>query len=235
MIELSLVVPVFNEEKKLENTVKELLSFLRKHFRNNFEIIISEDGSTDRTYQIALTLSKRFSNVRIIKNKHVGKGNAILRGFEHSRGKIIGFTDVDLATDLNCMPRLVEKIMNGADIAIGSRYADGNKNVERNFERWFVSKAYNLMIQILFLSKIKDHQCGFKFFNKSSTIKLMRKVKNKKFVWDSELLIRAQKDGYKIAEVFVNWKEKKGGTVKIGRGSLEMLLDVLRLWKNLNF
>jgi glycosyltransferase involved in cell wall biosynthesis len=229
------VIPAFNEEMRLESSVKILLKFLKKHFGKNFEVIISEDGSTDKTYQIALMISKKFSNVKVIKNRHIGKGHAIVKGFEHANGDIVGFVDADLSTDINFLPEVIEKIKNGADISIGSRYVEGNRIVKRTFGRWFVSKLYNLLIQIIFSSKIKDHQCGFKFFKKNSVMKLIKKVKNKKFVWDSELLIRAQREGYRIAEVPVNWTEKKGGQLKISKGIIQMLIDALKLWKELNF
>lgn len=203
-IGLSIIIPVYNEEKRLESTVRAVDAELGK-MGKDYEIIIAEDGSSDQT----LSIAKRLENGRIKvvhSGARLGKGKAIQNASLSARGDIIAFMDADLAADLSYLPALVESVEKGASIAIGSRYVPGSI-IKRRFLRDFYSRAFNLIVAILWNSKVKDHQCGFKAFRRDAVVPWIGEVQSKSWFWDAEFLVRAQEKGLSVAEVPIRWDE----------------------------
>jgi len=232
-LEVSVVFPAYNEASRLEKAVLETERFLRK-ITSSFEILIAEDGSTDGTDVLASTLSKKYPYVRHLHgDTRLGRGRALRRAFEASRGKTLVYIDVDLSTDPRFLRPLIESVGEGYDIVTGSRGLRESR-VERSFLRQLASTSYNLMVRLFLKSDLKDHQCGFKAFNRRSLFKIMDRVKARHWFWDTEVLVLASRSGFKIKEIAVDWKGGKKTKVHLLLDTLKMGLQIIRLWWRLN-
>jgi len=216
---VTVILPVHNEEKMLERNVKGLTGILEKSL-GDFEIIISEDGSTDRTPEIVKKLES--SRVRVIqRKKRIGKGAAIRSAASYAKGNIIIFMDADLASNPEHVKDLVRLIDGGASIVIGSRYHRGSKT-NRNLVRYFASRGFNLLVRVILGSRLKDHQCGFKAFRKDKVLPIVNKVENRSWFWDTEFLVRAQREGLRIHEIPIEWREVPGSKLNLVRDTYNM-------------
>jgi glycosyltransferase involved in cell wall biosynthesis len=221
---VSVIVPAYNEEKVLERNVKSLHKSLWG-ILDDYEIIISEDGSTDRTAQIAKSLAGE--SVKVTNNgKRLGKGAAIKCAAASASGSLILFMDADLASDPAHVKHLVESLEGGADIVIGSRYLKESK-AQRKAVRHFASKSFNVIVQALFGSKISDHQCGFKAFRKETVLPIMDEIEDKRWFWDTELLVRAQRKGLKVEEIPIAWKEADDSKYRLFQDTLHMTSSLI--------
>lgn len=227
----SVFVPCYNEEKRLEKNILRVHAALLS-LKKPFELVIVDDGSTDQTKDIGKKLATQHKEIlyQFYKTGPSRREN-LAEAFRTAKGTIIAFMDLDLSADLSSLSYLFSSIEKGNDIAIGSRYKD--QKAERSLFRLFVSGIYNLFMRTYFGSAIKDHQCGFKAFEKKKLFVLLDAMGyDTTFVrgwfWDTELLLRAQKKGYSIDEFPVVWKEGKESTFSIGR-ELRMIPYVLRL------
>ncbi len=224
---ISVVIPAYNEAGRLERNIEALISFLRSNFQD-FEIIISEDGSTDGTDEIARNLAERYPFVtHLHSDERLGKGKAVLNGIMAARSDVVVYMDADLSTDLSHLHELVNAIRNGYDIAIGSRLMKSSE-AERPFTRDFPSRVYNLLVRALLRSKIHDHQCGFKAFKKDKILKIAEKAKDNHWFWDTEILVLAQKEGMRIREIPVKWTHIQDGSVSVFRTSIYLLSSLIR-------
>jgi glycosyltransferase involved in cell wall biosynthesis len=229
LIEISLIFPAYNEAEGLEKAVCKAMEVL-KDISSSYEIIIAEDGSTDGTDRIASNLSKKHSTVRHIhSDQRLGRGLALKNATKSSRGQIIAYSDVDLATDMKYLKNLVESLKEGYDIAIGSRMLPESK-VSRTLSRKLASKFYNFMVRKMLGSKIRDHQCGFKAYKREALLKILEDAEATHWFWDTEMLVRASIKGYRIKEIPVEWKSGKETKVHLFRDSLSMGWQILKLW-----
>ncbi|HSV49037.1 MAG TPA: glycosyltransferase, partial [Candidatus Acidoferrales bacterium] len=159
--ELSILLPAFNEASQIEQCILEVEATVRT-LSNNYEIIVSEDGSTDGTDQIVSKMTQTNPNLRLLHSPtRLGKGKGIKNAVNAADGKIVLFMDVDLATDLACLPNLLTTVKKKGGMAIGSRHVSGS-NVQRHAKRTLFSLTYNVLVRLMFLDGIHDHQCGFK-------------------------------------------------------------------------
>ena len=228
-IEVSLVFPAYNEAKGIGRAVESALVELRK-VAPSFEIIIAEDGSSDGTDAEAHRLAAVYPEVRHLHSaERLGRGKALNKAFKESRGSILVYMDVDLASDITQLGTLIDSIRGGADVATGSRMLPGSR-VKRSFRRKFASWWYNALIRLLFRTPVHDHQCGFKAFKKASLIGYLDEVEDTHWFWDTEVLIRAAKRGLCIVEIPVEWFEGPGTKVKILRDSYRMGSKAIHLW-----
>lgn len=214
---LSLILPVYNNLKRLKNNFGKIYSYL-KRLDVPFEIIIAEDGSTDGTYGCASGFSKSFGNVvHLHSEKKLGRGEALKRAIRSARGGIIGYMDIDLSTDLHHIRQAVEKIeKEGCDVVVGSRLTEGSK-VLRSLKREAASRAFNYLVRQFLGSAVLDHQCGFKFFSREFAMKYADRARDSHWFWDTEVLLLAQKEGRKICEIPVKWREGSESTVTLWR------------------
>jgi len=228
---ISIVLPVHNEAKRIVNTIQKIKQVMKGR---QFEIIISEDGSTDGSNRIISEITKKDKKIiSLHSDRKLGKGKALKRGFLKARGSIICFMDLDLSTDIHHLSDLIEQ-SNKYDIVIGSRYIRGSM-ASRVFKRDLLSQGYNLIVRILFNSKIHDHQCGFKAFKREVILDLIKDSRADKWFIDTEILVIAQNKGYIIKEIPIKWREDLEATkVKLVRDTLAFLEDIvnlrLRLW-----
>ena len=229
IVEVSIVLPAYNEVKRIEDTVERTAAALRE-ISSSFEIIIAEDGSKDGTDRICESLARKYDFVKHLhSNERQGRGRALNRAFRSARGDILGYIDVDLATDMKHLLELIQSIRDGYDFATGSRMLP-QSNVKRPFKRGFASKGFNFLTRLMLGSKLYDHQCGFKSFRRDALFALMDKIKDTHWFWDTELFVRAQRAGYKIKEFPVEWKQ--GGTTKVNlvKDVFGMGSQIFRLW-----
>ncbi len=234
MTEVSLVLPAYNEAKRLRKTVQQVAGALRK-LTVSFEIVIAEDGSTDGTDRIADELAKELHYVKHLHSKdRLGRGKALNRAFKSSSGEIVAYLDVDLATDLNHLEELIDSIRAGYDISTGSRMLK-DSDVKRSFTRLVASKGFNFITRWLLKSGIKDHQCGFKAFKKESLFEILDTVKDNHWFWDTEILVRAQREGYSVNEFPVRWRCDSQTKVDLKRDIIEMGTQILRLWRDYRY
>ncbi len=227
---ISIIIPVHNEA----NILAETIALVRKAaagLGDEFEIIIAEDGRTDGTPDAAREIESKSPGVRVLATRtRAGRGASLSSAMRAARGDIIVYMDADLATGLEYLPPLVGEVAEGgSDIATGSRLMAGSKVRGRGFLREVSSRAYNLMLRALFGSKIRDHQCGFKAFRRSSVLPILEMVKDKHWFWDSELLILAQRKGLKVAELPVSWTDRKESRVRLHSDILYMGMAAVRL------
>jgi glycosyltransferase involved in cell wall biosynthesis len=205
----------------------------------DWKIIIADNGpSRDQTRKVSKELVKKYSRLKYICIMRPGRGGALKEVWLKEKADILCYMDVDLSSDLSFFPELVRKCEEGADIAIGSRLAKGAKVYGRTLFREFISRSYNILIKLLFWTNFKDAQCGFKAIRKEASLVLLPKVLDRGWFFDTELLIIAEKAGYKIAEVPIIWRDDPTSTVKIFRtawGDIKGLVRLLitRPWKSL--
>jgi glycosyltransferase involved in cell wall biosynthesis len=221
---VSVILPIYNEERILERNVKRLTKVLERSL-DDFEVIISEDGSTDRTPEIAKSL--KTENVRILQNrKRMGKGAAIKNAASYAKGNVIIFMDADLASNPEHVKDLVELMSHGASIVIGSRYLKGSR-ANRNLIRYFASKSFNWLVRVMLGSGLSDHQCGFKAFRKDDVLPVINSIEDERWFWDTEFLVRAQRNGLKVAEVPIEWEEAADSKFRLLRDTCHMAHSLL--------
>ncbi len=209
MLDVSLFMPCYNEEAVLEKNALIVLKTL-KSFLKNFEFVIVDDASTDKTLSIARKLARKHKEIKVM---HYTDGPSrrenLLKSFLRARGRIIAFIDADLSTDPKHLKRLIT-LARKYDIVIGSRYVKGAKCV-RSISRRLISFFWNLFMRIYFGSPIKDHFQGFKAFKRDVLFSLLKETgignKERRMFWDAEFLVRAQRRKCSIKEFPISWKE----------------------------
>ena len=229
MEKITLVLPVFNEEDKIENNVNEVISFL-KYNLHKFEVIIAENGSTDNTFNKALKISEENNHIKVIHIEEAGRGKALKEAFKQaSAPDIIGYMDADLPFELeDYLDALNKLIKEKADIVIGSRNIPG-AYVERPLIRYFLSRLFNFLVKIFLGLNISDSQCGIKILRKKKFLKIADKIIDNNWFFDTELIFWFNRSGYSIKEVPVNCKMGSLTKVKIVRDSWSMGTSILRL------
>jgi len=226
--DVTAIIPVYNDKPSLEIAIPQSVVYLSR-IAEEFELIIAEDGSTDGSADLVHRYEHQDLRIRLLHNDaRLGRGKALNRAISVSRGKIVCYYDVDLATDMRHIPELVQAIRDGADIATGSRLMP-RSDIVRTGGREIASRSYNFLVRVILRSRLHDHQCGFKAFNKERIILLLPALNSNHWFWDTELLIRAQRNGFIVREFPVRWRAGKGTTVKIN-DIFEMGSSILKLW-----
>jgi len=235
-VKVLIVVPAYNEEKVLEANILKILDFCQKNLKADFEIVIVDNQSTDATGQIAQRLANQYPAVHYLGIDQKGKGFAIKSGWQSSSADVYCFMDADLATDLSALPALVEGISAGYDLVCGNRF-DPQSKIKRSGFRRLVSFVYRRVLKMFLAVKIDDAPCGFKAVNHQVRVKLLAQVKNQAWFFDSELVILAEKLGYKIKQIPVTWVEprtaKDKSRVKVFSLALNYFREIWRLRKQL--
>ena len=234
--EVSVVLPAYNEADTIEATVESTLETLTGFLpADGFEVLIAEDGCTDRTAEIVARMAGADDRIRHFhSDDRLGRGGALERAFRASEGTVLAYFDTDLATDMTHLEELVESIRSeGYDIAIGSRRLPGNEQ-RRDPERRVASSGYNALVRLVLRSALHDHQCGFKAFDRDTLFEVLDGVEDDHWFWDTEVLVRAQRMGHTIKEFPVGWEPKGDTTVDLVRDVLGMGSGVVRLWWQLS-
>jgi glycosyltransferase involved in cell wall biosynthesis len=231
---VTLIIPAYNENIRIQSATDSADQLLKK-ITYDYEIIIAEDGSTDGTYEISTRMASQTSKISLLHSDlRCGKGNALNRAIKAAKGDVIAFMDADMSTDISFLPLLLDAVgQEGFDMAIGSRLIPGG-NVDRSRKRSIASKLYNSAVRLILRSKIYDHQCGFKAFQRGSILAILDQIKDGRWFWDTEMLVRAQRDGYKIKEIPVSWREPSTTTFELAPDGYEMGSKIIKLWLDLN-
>jgi glycosyltransferase involved in cell wall biosynthesis len=226
--QVTAIIPVFNDCRSLETAIPRSVETLSR-ITEQFELIVAEDGSTDGSASLVQEYEQKDPRIRLLhSDERLGRGKALNRAIAESGGPIVCYYDVDLATDMRHLPELIRAIREGADIVTGSRLIPGS-DIVRTGGREIASRTYNFLVRLFLGSRIHDHQCGFKAFNKEKIVRILPAVRSNHWFWDTELLVRAQRNGYLVREFPVRWRAGKGTTVKI-KDVFEMGSSILKLW-----
>ena len=235
-VSVSVVLPAYNEAETIESTVATTLRTLAGFLpAESFEVLVAEDGCEDRTPEIAARLAAADERVRHVhSDARLGRGGALERAFEAARGDVLAYFDTDLATDISHLEELIDRIRIGeADVATGSRWLPGNV-ADRPAKRGVPSRVYNGLVRTLLRSDLRDHQCGFKAFSREAFETLAEDVEDEHWFWDTEMLVRAQRAGFTVAEFPVEWTPKGDTKVDLVRDVFGMGSQILRTFWQLS-
>lgn len=228
---LNIVIPVYNEERELSECITTLRRFAGEHLPDfDWIITIADNASTDRTLSIARELARKDQSVRLIHLDQKGRGRAVKFAWESIPTDYVAYMDVDLSTDLKHLPALVRALSRGYDIAIGSRNAHGARVYGRSLLRTITSKGYILLIKLFFWVHFSDAQCGFKAATRQAVKSLIPRIVDNEWFFDSELLILAEKLGFRIYEEPVTWIDNPGSTVRVMKTAQGDLAGLWRLF-----
>ena len=225
---LSVVVPAYNEEQRLPRTIEQIERYLDDK-KLEYELILVDDGSTDATRRLMDAAAKNHPSVRVeALPQNRGKGRALAVGVEAARGDEILLTDADLSTPIEELDKLQAALDKGAGVAIGSRALRSSRvEVSQPLYRVLMGKGFNLIVQAVLLPGIWDTQCGFKLFRADVARNVFSHLSTDGFGYDPEVLYRARKQGVKIVEVPVVWRNSAETKVRPVRHSLDMLRHVV--------
>ncbi len=229
MASVDIVIPVYNEEHVLEDSVGNLRRFLREGFPHQWRILIADNASTDNTLAMAQSLAQEYGDVSSLHIPQKGRGRALKAAWLSSPADIVSYMDVDLSTDLVHFSPLVEAIATeGYDVAFGSRLSR-QSDIRRSLGREVLSRGYNVMIKALFFTRFSDAQCGFKALSRKAVQELVPLIENDEWFFDTELLILAEKAGYRVKEIPVRWLEDPDTRVNVAKTVWEDIRGLARL------
>lgn len=235
---LSIILPSYNESKNIARGVLEEVYQFLKDYERSWELILSDDGSTDDTIEELKKFSQRDNRIKLVTNQHKGKGPTVKAGMLQAEGNWRLFTDFDQSTPLREVRKLL-KYAGNYDVIFGSREIDGAKREKEPFYRHIMGRGFNLVVQLLAVPGTQDSQCGFKLFSAQATVKLFDSLyiysgKNGRLdaftgAFDVELLYLARKYDFKLKEVPILWKHYQTNRVSPIRDSILMFADILRI------
>ncbi len=229
-IYLSIVIPAYNEEKRIGDTLGKIVDYLKiKNFKSEITVVI--DGSTDSTIEVVREYERFVYKLTIIENETtMGKGYSVRRGMLESNGDFVLFTDADLSTPINEIEKLFFWLDKGYDVAIGSRsLKESQVEIYQSFMRRSMGKIFNKIISLIVFTGFKDTQCGFKCFKRDVVDNVFRKQRIEGFAFDVEILLIARRQGFRIKEVPVRWLNSPYSKFHIIKDSLHMLYDLFRM------
>lgn len=226
---VDIVLPVYNEQAALGPSVERLHRYLSRNFPFSWRITIADNASTDRTAQIAAGLAATLPHVQVVRLDAKGRGRALRRAWTTSDAAVLAYMDIDLSTDLAALLPLVAPLVSGhSDIAIGSRLAAGART-ERGPRREAISRTYNRLIRLVFSNRFRDAQCGFKALRADVARRLLPEVSDEEWFFDTELLLLAEHNGLRIAELPVDWVDDPNSSVHIVRTAVDDLMGLARV------
>ena len=228
---LDIVIPVLNEERALPQSIPVLHAHLTANFTEyDWRIVIADNGSEDATPEVSRQLSYQFPGVSPFRLEQRGRGLALRTAWLASEADIVGYMDVDLSTDLAALYPMVNAVAaQDCDIAIGSRLIKGARVERRPLKREITSRGYSFLFRSMFLTGFRDAQCGFKALSRRAVDELVPLIKNNRWFFDTELLLLAEANGFRIREIPVHWTDDPDTRVKILGTAIEDVKGLLRL------
>ncbi|HEU0022148.1 MAG TPA: dolichyl-phosphate beta-glucosyltransferase, partial [Dehalococcoidia bacterium] len=205
---LSIVIPAYNEEPRILETLGQLVRFLDSR-SYSWEVVIVDDGSTDGTAALASDFASKYSNVRLISLPHRGKGWAVKHGMLDAAGAYCFLCDADLSMPIEQVERFLPPQLDGVDIAIGSREAPNSRRIGEPARRHAMGRMFNALVRVLAVPGLDDTQCGFKCFRGEIVGELFQQQTLDGFAFDVELLFLAHRSGMKIREVGIDWYHRE--------------------------
>ncbi len=231
-----MIIPAYNEAARIGDTLAQVTTYLRTYFPAS-EIIVVDDGSLDATAYMVENFRQAHRpppTIRLLKNsRNLGKGASVRKGILAAVGQYVLFSDADLSTPIEELPRLLAKLEAGADLVIASRVLPGAViEPKQHPVRETMGKMFNLLVQMLLFRGIRDTQCGFKLFRGEVAKELAESQKLAGFVFDVELLVLAKERRYQITQVPVHWRNCPCSRVRLIRDSIKMFFSILMLrWR----
>jgi glycosyltransferase involved in cell wall biosynthesis len=229
---VDVVIPVLNEAHVLARSVATVRQFLGEALPCRWRVVIVDNGSSDGTDDVARALVAAHDDVKFLQLPQRGRGRALRHAWSQSDADVMCYTDVDLSTELPALPKMVHGIVvDGFDLATGSRLLPDSRTT-RSAKREFISRAYNLFVKAVLWTSFSDAQCGFKAISRQAMAELVPEVKDQSWFFDTELLVLAEKRGYRIADIPVQWIEDDDSRVKIVKTAWDDVKGVFRVrWK----
>jgi glycosyltransferase involved in cell wall biosynthesis len=228
---LSIIIPSHNEEIRLPRALRQVFAFLEKQ-PYSAEVVIVENGSSDRTLEMAHEFASRHPNLTVIHEELAGKGNAVRRGVLEARGEYRFICDADLSMPIAELAKFLPPVLSNFDIAIASREAPGAVRYNEPSYRHWGGRAINLAIRLLILPGLNDTQCGFKCFRAEAAEKIFRQQTLNGWSFDIEILYLARKKRMSIKEIPVQWYFDADSKVSAVRDALRMIGDIFRIHLN---
>jgi glycosyltransferase involved in cell wall biosynthesis len=232
---ISIVIPAYNEERRLPATLGSILDYLGSRDWPQWEVVVVNDGSKDRTAAVAAEFAAEHAGIRLLENPgNRGKGYSVRHGMLEAKGDWVLFTDSDLSAPIEELDKLMAAAREqGASVAIGSRALNrGLIQVHQSLFRETAGRVFNLLMRVATGLPFADTQCGFKLFERGAAQEIFRRQRIERWGFDAELLFIARRLGYKTIEVPVRWSHSEGTKVSMFGDSLNMFLDLLRIRRN---
>jgi dolichyl-phosphate beta-glucosyltransferase len=228
---LSIIIPAHNEERRLPATLRQLSLFLDSQDFSS-EVIVVENGSQDRTYEIAREFTREIRGLRVLQEEERGKGRAVRRGMLAAQGEYRFMCDADFSMPVDQISRFIPPALKGVDIAIASREAPGAVRYNEPPYRHVVGRIFNTLIRLLALPGLDDTQCGFKCFRGTVAEDLFQRQTLPGWAFDVEVLFVARLLGYSIVEIPIPWYFNPDSKVSVLRDSTRMALDLFKIRLN---
>jgi len=227
---LSIIVPAYNEVQRLPATLERMREYLDGR-DEPYEVLVVDDGSTDSTLALARKIAQRWPQLQVLAlPANEGKGAAVRLGMLSARGEHRVFSDADLSTPIEEIERLRERLRGNCTVAIASRaLPESTIAVHQPGRREVMGRTYNRLLRLAALRGLHDTQCGFKAFTAESAVACFEPLRTLRFGFDAEVLLRARRKGWDVAEVPVRWEHKEDSRVSAMRDSVGVLYDLIRL------
>jgi len=229
-ITYSIVIPAYNEGERLGATLEKVLGYVRSQGWNA-EVIVVNDGSRDNTAELVRAFAAKDSILRLVENPgNRGKGYAVRNGMLNARGEIVVFSDADLSSPIEEMPKLLASLAAGADIAIGSRWLQADLQTQRqSLHRQLFGRIFNGLNRMILGLKFKDTQCGFKAFTRSAAQTILPLQRIERWGFDPEILFLARKFGFRVEEIPVRWGHVGGTRINPVMDGARMFQEMVRI------
>ncbi len=228
---LSVVIPAYNEEARIEAALEQVRAYLS--FQSYaWEVVVADDGSIDGTGPLVSAFASECPGVRLLSLEHRGKGWAVQQGMLAATGVYRFLCDADLSMPVEQIGRFLETDLDGVDILVGSRELEQSRRIREPARRHLMGRVFNLLIRALALPGIRDTQCGFKLFRAETTVALFERQTLWGFAFDVEILYLARRGGLVVREVAIDWHYREGSKVRPLRDAVAMARDVIKIrWR----
>lgn len=229
-MQYTIVIPAYNESRRIVPTLNKVLTYLAEQGWDA-ELIVVNDGSRDDTGEIVRRFVEKNPMMRLVENPvNRGKGYSVRNGMLNARGDVLLFSDADLSSPIEEAAKLFQAITNGADVAIGSRWMNAELQTERQpLYRQLFGRLFNVMLRVVLGLKYKDTQCGFKAFTSRAAREIFPLQTIERWSFDPELIFLAQKQGFKVVEVPVEWAHDEKTTIRPLRDGTRMFFEVMKI------
>ncbi len=226
---VELVVPTLNEAHTLERSVETIRRYLHEEFPYPAQILVADNGSQDGTGDIGDRLARRYEDVGCLRLNQRGRGRALREAWSQSRADIVAYTDVDISTELPALEKICRAIHeDGYHLGTGSRLLP-DSDVTRGPKREFISRSYNLFVKLVLGTRFSDAQCGFKAVSREVVHKIIPQIEDNGWFFDTELLVLAEKQGFRIKDVPVRWVDDDDSRVRIVSTAWDDIKGVFRV------
>ena len=227
----SIIIPAYNEENRLPSTLEQVFHFLEGQSYTS-EVIVVENGSTDKTFEAAQRFAEQYKNLRVIHHEQRGKGGAVQRGVREARGEYVFFCDADLSMPIEEISKFLPPALMDFDIAIASREAPGAVRYNEPYYRHLTGRVFNMLIRLMVLPNLQDTQCGFKCLRADVARDIFPFQTLTGWAFDVELLYIAHHHGYRIIEIPIDWYFNADSKIRVLRDAWRMFIDLLVIRRN---